>query len=329
MEKFSKIYPEISVIVPLYNSEKWIRRCINSILAQTFKDYEVILIDDGSKDGSGVLCDSLACENENVRVVHQENRGLAAARKKGVEAAQGKYITFIDSDDYVAPDMLKVLYDNISSFDVVSCCYNVVNGNNKIFPVNFKEEYIDFFDSKEMIYAYFERQYLHGTACAKLAKRDLYDCIDMCEGAAPGEEICTTLQLYQLAKSARALSAPLYYYWQNEDGISHGGFTPLHRKGLINYINMCDSLVERFPEIRKKIGVYFCEHEMGIMTAMCRNDIYDIEVIKMLQKHLKSHFGELIRSDSALYYKASALMIILNYKCFRFVFKRIRKRVGR
>lgn len=322
--------PEITVIIPVYNNEKYIRRCIDSILAQSYNDYEIILIDDGSQDGSGKICDDFAEELENVSVIHQENKGLASSRKVGVEAAKGRYITFVDSDDYIAPDMLRTLHDNILDFDMISCCFIMVIGSTEKIQDTFEEEYVDFYDNKEMIHAYFEKKYLNGSACAMLVKRELYGRIDMCEGAVPGEEICTTLQLYQIAKSIRALSAPMYYYWQNEEGISHGGYTSRHRKGLMNYISLCDSMVERFPEIKDKIGAYFCEFEMAVMTAMCRNDVYDIEVISMLQNHLKKHFSELMRNrNTALYYKVSAVLIIVNYKWFAFIFKRIRKSVGR
>jgi len=303
---------------------------MDSILAQSYDDYEVILIDDGSSDGSGKLCDKFAAENERIRVIHQENKGLASSRKVGVDAAKGRYITFIDSDDYIAPHMLMILHDNILDFDMVSCSFTIVTGDIEKVQGTFEEEYVDFYDNREMIYAYFNKKYLNGSACAMLVKKELYSRIDMCEGAVPGEEICTTLQLYRIAKSVRVLSAPMYYYWQNGEGISHGGYTTRHRKGLMNYINLCDSLVESFPEIRNRIGAYFCEYEMAVMTAMCRNDIYDIEVINILKNHLKKHLLELLKNDNtALYYKVSAVMIIMNYKCFAFIFKRIRKTVGK
>ncbi len=323
-------FPEITIIIPVYNNEKYIKRCMDSVLAQSYKNYEVILIDDGSKDRSGKICDSFVSENENIYVIHQENKGVATSRKIGVDAARGKYITFIDPDDYIATDMLKVLYDNALDFDMVSCSLTRVMGDKEKVQDIFKEEYVDFYDNREMIYAYFDKKYLNGSVCAMLVKKELYSRIDMCEGAVPGEDICIILQLYEIAKSARSLSAPMYYYWQNGEGISHGGYTTRHRKGLMNYINLCDSLVEKFPEIRGRIGAYFCEYEMAVMTAMCRNDVYDIEVINILRTHLKEHLFELLKNNNtALYYKVSAVMIIMNYKCFAFIFKRIRKTVGR
>lgn len=326
-----KKQPKISVVVPVYNNKKYLKRCMDSIAAQSYHDFEVILIDDGSTDGSGALCDSFTTKDERVRVIHQKNKGLASSRKRGVDVSRGTYVIFVDSDDYIAPHMLETLYVNAFDFDIVSCGFLKAAEGYALKEQNvFEKEYIDFFDNKEMVYAYFDKKYLNGSACGKLVRREMYEQIDMCEGAVPGEEICSTLQLYQIAKKVRALSTPMYYYWQNEAGISRSGYTERHRRGLINYINLCDTLIERFPEIKVKIGAYFCEHEMAIMTAMCRNDRYDMEVIQLLKLHLKKHFPKLLKNHStAVYYKASALMIIANYKCFAFIFKRIRKSVGR
>ncbi len=322
--------PEISVIVPVYNNEKYLKRCVDSILVQTYKDYEIVLIDDGSQDESARICDDYASANQCIRVIHQENKGLASSRKVGVDAAEGKYITFVDSDDYIAPEMLQALHDNIPDFDMVLGHLVIVTGDRKEILYPLREAYLDFADNREMIQAFFDRRYLSGSACGMLVKRELFGKIDMCEGAVPGEEICTVLQLYQIAEKIRILSLPLYFYWQNEGGISHGGYTSRHRKGLDNYICLCDSLIKKYPELEVKIGAYFCECEMAIMTAMCRNDAYDTEAIQLLRKHLKQHLIQLWKNGSTeLYYKVSAVMIIINYKCFAAVFKRIRKSVGR
>ena len=325
-----KSRPIISAIVPVYNNERYIHRCINSIFKQTFRDYEILLIDDGSQDQSGSICDEIANTNENVNVIHQKNKGLASSRKVGVSAAKGRYITFIDSDDYIAPDMFQILYENVEDFDMISCCFKIVVGDKESTPDSFNEQYVDFYDNREMIQAYFDKKYLNGSACGMLVKKELYDEIDMCEGAVPGEEICTSLQLYQIAKSVRVISQPLYYYWQNEAGISHGGYTNRHRKGLENYIKVCEQLLEKYPDMHDKISAYFCEYEMAIMTAMCRNDTYDECVIELLQRQLRKYMKSLWKnSGTALYYKVSAFLIVINYRLFAFIFKRIRKYVGR
>ena len=95
--------PKISVIVPVYNTEKYLHRCIDSVLAQTFTDWELLLIDDGSKDTSGSICDKYAAKDKRIRVFHKENGGVSSARNLGRDYAQGEWVTFVDSDDYIEP----------------------------------------------------------------------------------------------------------------------------------------------------------------------------------------------------------------------------------
>lgn len=322
--------PEVSVIIPVYNDEKYICRCLDSVMEQTFNDYEVIIIDDGSIDKSGEICDAYRMKSEKVVVIHQCNKGLASSRKTGIDYAKGKYVTFIDSDDYVSKNLLQTLYDKIANFDMITCSYTRVIGDKERKVIPFNEEYRDVINNEQMLHMFFMRKYIDGSAWGMLVRRELYFKIDMCEGAVPGEEICTTLQLLQIVNGIRILSEPLYYYWQNTKGISHSGYTDRHRYGLENYIKMCDVLIGKYPKYHVIIAAYFCEYEMAIMTAMIRNSRYEKEVITILQLQLKKHFGELICNKyTAIYYKISATMIILNYKSFAFVFKRIRKIVAR
>ena len=114
---------EVSIIVPVYQVEKYIRQCVDSILAQTFTDFELILVDDGSKDMSGQICDEYAGMDERVKVIHKENGGLSDARNRGMDQAAGKYFMFVDSDDYIAPTMVESLYSRIlcENADIAAC----------------------------------------------------------------------------------------------------------------------------------------------------------------------------------------------------------------
>ena len=106
---------KVSVIIPVYNVEKYLQRCFDSVVNQTLKDIEIILVNDGSTDSSGEMCDRLAKTDNRVKVIHKENGGLSDARNVGIEAAKGEFLSFIDSDDYVVPDMLEYLYTNAVS----------------------------------------------------------------------------------------------------------------------------------------------------------------------------------------------------------------------
>lgn len=103
----------ISVIVPVYNVEHYLNRCVDSILAQTYSDLEILLVDDGSTDSSGAICDAYARQDARVQVIHKKNGGLSDARNCGIEHAKGRYFCFVDSDDGIAPQMIEVLYRNL------------------------------------------------------------------------------------------------------------------------------------------------------------------------------------------------------------------------
>ena len=126
--------PKVSIIVPVYNGEKFLCRCLDSITAQTFTDFEAVLIDDGSTDQSGNICDEYAAKDRRIVVVHKQNEGVAKARITAFEHCKGELITFIDADDYVAPDYLQKLSKPIieDDADIVSCEYYILNGSKTI-----------------------------------------------------------------------------------------------------------------------------------------------------------------------------------------------------
>ena len=121
--------PRLSVIVPVYKVEPYLQKCIDSILAQTFRDFELILVDDGSPDNCPAICDAAAEKDERIVVIHRENAGLSAARNAGLSAARGDYIGFVDSDDYIAPEMYQTLYDAMIKNDaqLAVCNYTYVD----------------------------------------------------------------------------------------------------------------------------------------------------------------------------------------------------------
>ena len=121
--------PKISVIVPVYKVENFLDRCVESIVGQTYENLEIILVDDGSPDNCPALCDAAAAKDARIRVIHQKNGGLSAARNAGLDAARGAWIGFVDSDDYIAPEMYEVLYQAVQSTgaDLALCDYAEVD----------------------------------------------------------------------------------------------------------------------------------------------------------------------------------------------------------
>ena len=124
----------VSIIIPIYNSEKYLKKCIDSILEQKYNNLEIILINDGSTDNSGKICDSLAIEDKRIKVIHKLNEGVSIARNKGLEMAKGEYIFFIDSDDYIDENIIKDMISYSRDYDIVKVSYKFIE-NGKITKV--------------------------------------------------------------------------------------------------------------------------------------------------------------------------------------------------
>lgn len=208
---------EVSIIVPVYQVENYIRQCVDSILEQTFTDFELILVDDGSKDRSGQICDEYARIDERVKVIHQDNCGASVARNIGIDEAIGRYFMFIDSDDYIAPDMVECLYKNIvnNSAEIAVCNYYCFEDDGrKNYSTNFISEILSgteiFYKRKN------ERNYGFWTVVwNKLFTGKLFEKIRFRKGKYYEDEFLAN-EIYQMDIKIVTVSECLYYYRQHE-----------------------------------------------------------------------------------------------------------------
>ena len=211
--------PKISVIVPVYKVEKYIHRCVDSILAQTFTDFELILVDDGSPDNCGAVCDSYSLQDSRVRVIHKQNGGLSDARNAGMDIARGEFICFIDSDDFVHRDFCAVLYESVKHPDVL---FSTCNG------FNFKEydevEKLDHTGNEMKTYTcfeYFQNGFVSGgfSACAKLFRKEAIGQLRFEKGKIH-EDIFFLSELLKFQdRSVAVNSRQLYFRLLRTDGI--------------------------------------------------------------------------------------------------------------
>ena len=173
--------PVLSIIVPVYKAEKYLQDCIESILSQTFTDFELILINDGSPDKSGLICDEYAMKDQRIKVIHKPNGGASSARNKGLGAAQGKYIGWVDSDDHVNPKMYEILYHLAESYhaDITECQYLMINGNKT--RRSGKPEGI-VYGSGDFVIEQFFNSRMKPSLVTKIYKRDMWDGVRFPEG---------------------------------------------------------------------------------------------------------------------------------------------------
>lgn len=216
--------PKISVIVPVYNVEKYLSKCLDSILAQDFDDFEIIAVDDESPDKCGEILDEYEVKYPNkVVVIHQKNKGLGGARNTGIDAANGEYLLFVDSDDYIAPNMLSLLMNEIeqSEADIAVCGITYVDENGNAWKnidtgFNFHQRY-EVNEYKNLIT-------ISPAACNKLYKKELFinNSIYYPERVWY-EDIRTTVKLISCAESVVFTDECPYYYLQREGSIIHSG----------------------------------------------------------------------------------------------------------
>ena len=217
--------PKVSIIVPVYNVEKYLRPCLDSIEAQTFTDFEAVLVDDGSTDNSGKICDEYAAKDPRFIVVHKRNEGVAKARITAFEHSKGDLITFIDSDDFVTSDFLEIMVNTFqkNSVDMISCQYYTYQ-NGKSFTT---KRSVSGYLNKEMIIKMLKTNYLYdlqtGCAgipvelCTKLThRRYLKDALYIGEGLKWAEDQTVTFSILQSINSLYVLDDYLYYYVKHQ-----------------------------------------------------------------------------------------------------------------
>ena len=238
---------EVSIIVPVYQVENYIRQCIDSILVQTFTDFELILVDDGSKDRSGKICDEYAVLDQRVKVIHKENGGLSDARNCGMDQAVGNYFMFVDSDDYIASTMLEYLYKALTNkeADIAVCnfLYFFEEDRKRDFSTNIQSEVLS---GAEIFYCRKnERVYgIWTVAWNKLYKRETLGNVRFRFGKYHEDEFWAN-DIYQMDIKVVTIPECLYYYRQRDNSI-------MGRKNIKRDFDILEALQER-------IAVYFMD----------------------------------------------------------------------
>jgi len=210
--------PKVSVIVPVYNVEKYINRCIDSILSQTFTDFECILVDDCTPDNSGKICDEYALQDHRIKVIHKPvNEGLPQARKTGFEHSSGDYISNVDSDDYIENNMFEKMYSKASSedLDFLYCDFYIHDKNDKIdyiVPLKHKDNFVD--NVKIFVLNIESKSYLWN----KIVKRSVYEKINFpIYGCF--EDKCILAQIVFFSNKLNYLNESFYHYIYNSSSI--------------------------------------------------------------------------------------------------------------
>ena len=244
----------ISVIVPVYNVEKYLRRCLNSILSQTVTSIEVILVDDGSTDSSGSICDEYASKDNRITVIHQRNYGVSVARNTGLSIAHGEYIGFCDPDDFIAPEMYEVMLSAFTpDIDLVICGYNYYNEEyQKDESRDYQIKENEIIDNEELWKRLSDMPptIRHGVV-NKLFRRELLSNLYFDNNLKSSEDLDFLLQYISKIQTSIVVNRPLYQNLVREGSATHGGLEvrSLH-DSLLVHDRMYMETVNKFPALK-------------------------------------------------------------------------------
>lgn len=291
--EMNNLNPTISIIVPVYNTALYLSKCLNSIAAQTFTDFEVLMIDDGSTDGSGEICDQYSQSDSRFIAIHQSNQGVSASRNNGLKQARGNYIAFVDSDDYVHPQMLELLYKAIRQreYDLSVARYLSVNVGTEIEIQRIIEFHSQELSAEDILCKLFGKsgediQYI--VVWNKLYDRRLL--ANICFSALKvSEDLLFNVEVFSKVRQAIEVDSKLYYYTQRNTSASHS----VSEKQIIDRIDASYTCLRYIPSgsaeeaccVMKLYKVLFSSRFLGRREVYLKNVVRRIkEVHKQIYK---------------------------------------------
>ena len=319
----------ISVIVPVYNVEQYLEKCVNSIINQTYKNLEIILVDDGATDSSGNMCDELARSDNRIKVYHKENGGLSDARNYGVERATGDYIGFVDSDDYIDSEMYEKLYEAIKkeNVDVAECSLKVIYpGKIELFT---DEKYYKVLGKTEYLEEYLTIKKIFGSVWTKLIKSDVAKKLVFPKGKLY-EDTYYAYDLIEKVDRYVIMNNPYYNYLMREKSITNAKFNPR----ILDLIEIVEKFhkttYENYPGLKeaadcRKMYAYFSVLNSILLEENYRDNEYYSEILN----YFKRNYISLLKNKYINHNrKLSVILIKLNIDLYRKVLMKYKKKIA-
>ena len=304
----------ISVIIPIYKVEDYLPRCIDSIINQSYKNLEIILVDDGSPDNCGKICDDYAKKDSRIRVIHKQNGGVSSARNAALDIARGDYIAFVDSDDYIESDMYAHLYNNLIKYkaDVSICGFLSIYSNSNKTCERKSDSVIDIHNGVSALQNVFSGDLYQGYLWNKLFKKSLVDNqrfdtkIKVCEDSL----FCT--QVFVNAKSVVYDSVQLYNYFRHSGGVCSGGFTEAKYTAYYAFEKMREQVKGRYEELIKYIDYNELRYGVHLLSLLFDTKIDDKnKYLNLISINMKKKSNKTILALTKS--KTTRACVILNF----------------
>lgn len=317
--------PLVTVIVPVYKVEPYLRRCLDSIVNQTYRNLEIILIDDGSPDNCGVICDEYAEIDKRIKVIHKKNGGLSSARNVGLDVFKGEYVSFVDSDDVVSLDMIEYLYDLLSdnNAEISVCLHEIVRDNHRW--ISFKNVNNQTVTPKECIKKLLYNDGVDTSACAKLYKASLFNNVRYPQGKL-FEDIATTYKLFFNANRIALGNEAKYSYILRNSSIVGSSFNEKKLDLLEMTDEMGRNVLNVYPDLSKAVLRRRVYARFSTLNQLAR--CVDRKKEKnCIIKFIKDNTREiLLNNEVCLKDKVASILLNVNYNLYKFIWDKFGKK---
>lgn len=317
--------PLISVIVPVYKVEEYLPACVDSILAQTYENLEIILVDDGSPDNCGKMCDEYAEKDSRIKVVHKENGGASSARNTGLDLASGEYISFIDSDDSVHPRTLEELYKKLlqEDADISSCSYIRCSTPDEKVPDDFTEEKRFVFSCEEALCALVYRKHFGVQIWAKLYRSEVLKNVRFDPSIVVAEDALFLSEAILNSRKVVFFTRPLYNYLQRDTSVMHARFGDRHLTAYRASLRIIElgnsySVSEKTKDTLQAAAIMSCIYMAYELVPQKEAAKKYIPIIKRnIRRHIsRESLAALHRSR-----RVQALLLSFSYTLFKLFFR--------
>ncbi|MBE6889906.1 MAG: glycosyltransferase family 2 protein [Ruminococcaceae bacterium] len=307
---------KISIIIPIYKTEKFLRKCIESVLNQIYSDLEVILVDDGSPDRCGEICDEYAAKDSRIKVIHKDNGGLFSAKNEGMKHATGEWISFVDSDDYIDPTMYEYLISLTNSdIDFVQC--GIIFEESDRQWTGYAPKEVIFWDGGCGKIQKKEMKFWANSTCNKLYRRSMLDGLFFSPEYTLGEDLFFNIYVLNKFRGAVLGTKALYHYVQQEKNMCHSA---VPKKQLMNYFNISNIAMSLFSENKKLYDFYYHESFTAcatICSIIVRNDQNEPDVIDKMRSYARENFRCVLFSGVKISMKLKMFLIAYCWWLYR------------
>lgn len=293
---------KISVVIPAYNAEKFIKRALMSVINQTYKELEIIVVDDGSTDNTLLICKNMAEIDKRVIVYHKKNEGVTKARDYGISKATGDYLTFIDSDDTIEQNMYEILYNNLKDYDadISHCGYKVIKPNNEI-NYFYNSQTIKVQNHNDGIIDLITGKLIGPGLWTKLFKKSLFEDIEYDKSMRINEDYVINLLVFKKAKKSVFCDYPLYNYYQNENSGSTKNTKEYYYKDILNAADLTENIFRNndiiYPYAQRKWFKTYSDMYKNQASYPINEMEFDIKsMLREVLKKLKKNYVSLINN---------------------------------